>query len=101
MTGKPQPSDRARPASTKGAARVHRWVVDSIENGIASIEIDDGGGMLEVPKEVLPAGARDGQVLRVTIEIDDAATKEALAASAAQVAEQDGQSNDPGGDIAL
>jgi hypothetical protein len=91
----------------------HRWVVDSIEEFVASIEVD-GGKMIRLPQWVLPDGARDGHVLSVrhdrpaggarsvlTIEIDDKATKAALDASAAQVAKHRKQPNDPGGDIAL
>jgi hypothetical protein len=91
----------------------HRWVVDSIEEFVASVEVD-GGKMITVPQWLLPDGARQGQVLAVrhdrpargarsvlTIEIDDAATKQALADSAAQVSKHARQKNDPGGDISL
>jgi hypothetical protein len=91
----------------------HRWVVDSIEEFVASIEVD-GGKMIQLPQWVLPDGARDGHVLSVchdrptggtrsvlTIEIDEKGTKDALDASAAQVAKHRKQPNDPGGDIAL
>lgn len=93
-----------------------RWVVDSIEESMASIEID-GDKMITVPLSSLPRGVRQGDVLRVTtrqepsddpddevhsisITIDEAATKQALAASAAQV-KKGKRSNDPGGDITL
>lgn len=91
----------------------HRWIVDSIEEFVASVEVD-GGKMITVPQWLLPDGAREGHVLRVqhdrpakgprstlTIEIDEAATKQALAASAAQVKKTVRQPNDPGGDIKL
>ncbi len=91
----------------------HQWVVDSIEEHVASVEVD-GGKMITVPQWLLPDGARQGHVLKVqhdrppkgqrsalTIEIDDAATKQALADSAAQVSKHAKQPNDPGGDIAL
>ena len=90
-----------------------RWVVDSIEESVASIEVD-GDRMITVPQSLLPAGVKQGQVLAVrrersadgqrsvlTIEIDAAATKRALAASAAQVKKGSRQKNDPGGDIVL
>ena len=91
----------------------HRWIVDSIEESVASVEVD-GDRMITVPQSLLPSGAKSGQVLRVrrdlspdgrrstlTIEIDDAATQKALAASAAQVMKGTRQKNDPGGDVVL
>jgi hypothetical protein len=81
-------------------AEQHRWVVDSIEESVASVEVD-GKKMITVPQFILPKGTREGHVLRVTIEIDEAATKQALAESAAQVAKHAYQPKDPGGDIVL
>ena len=90
-----------------------RWVVDSIEESVASVEVD-GDRMITVPQSLLPAGAKQGHVLSVrrerspdgqrsvlTIEIDAAATKRALDASAAQMKKGSRQKNDPGGDIVL
>lgn len=91
----------------------HRWVIDSIEEAVASVEVD-GNRMITVPQSLLPAGVKQGHVLRVvretandgkrstvTIEVDEAATREALAASAAQTKKGTRQNNDPGGDIVL
>ena len=91
----------------------HRWIVDSMEEHVASIEVD-GGATVTVPQWLLPAGAREGHVLRVsherepagnrssvTIEIDDAATRQAVAESASQVRKGRRPGNDPGGDIVL
>jgi hypothetical protein len=91
----------------------HRWIVDSLEELAASVEVD-GDTMITVPQALLPARVRQGDVLRVaaerspdgqrsmlTIEIDEAATKRALAESAAQVNKTVKQKNDPGGDITL
>ncbi len=91
----------------------HSWAIDSIEEFVASIEVD-GGKMITVPQWLLPAGARQGDILAVhhdrpaagkravlTIEVDEAATKTALAKSAAQVSAHRKQPNDPGGDISL
>jgi hypothetical protein len=102
-----------QPTSVSNSDERHRWVIDSIEEFVASIEVD-GGKMITVPQWVLPDGAREGQVLTVrhdrppkgqrsvlTIEIDEAATARALADSAAQVAKHGRQPNDPGGDIKL
>lgn len=91
----------------------HRWIVDSIEESVASVEVD-GDRMITVPQSLLPSAAKSGHVLSVrrdlsadgsrstlTIEIDEAATREALAASAAQVKKGTRQKSDPGGDIVL
>ena len=91
----------------------HRWVVDAMEESSASIEVD-GGAMVTVPKWLLPDGAREGDVLRVThdrpakgersaltIDVDSAETKKTLADSAARVKRARTAQRDPGGDITL
>ena len=86
-----------------------RWVVDSMEEGIAAVE-EDGARMLHVPVWLLPAAAREGDVLRVSrrdegaasslrIEVDRAATEEGLGRSREQASRL--SHNDPGGDIVL
>ena len=86
-----------------------RWVVDSIEEGVAAVE-EDGARMLQVPAWVLPAAVREGDVFRVSrrdegaactlrIEPDPAATAEAQRRSAEQVGRL--ARNDRGGDILL
>jgi hypothetical protein len=86
-----------------------RWVVDSMEEGVAAVE-EDGARMLYVPAWLLPATVREGDVLRVSrrdegaasllrIEVDRAATQEALARVGEQVSRL--ARDDPGGDIAL
>jgi hypothetical protein len=79
-----------------------RWTIDTIEEGTASIELPDGK-VITLPAAILPKAARSGQVLRVTIELDPAASKQALAASAAQVAigRDASRKRDKGGDIVL
>ena len=79
-----------------------RWVIDTIEEGTASIELPDGE-MVQLPASILPKGAKPGLVLRATLEIDEAGTKEALARSAAQVKQgsEASKKRDPGGDITL
>ena len=76
------------------------WVVDQIEESTASIEVD-GDRMISVPRSVLPTGVREGHVLRVTIEIDEAGTMKAMKESEAQVKKGNKRGNDPGGDIVL
>ena len=80
----------------------HRWVVDAIEENSASIEVD-GGPTINVPRSLLPARAKEGDVLRVTIEIDEQSTREAMDASRQQVerGREASRKNDPGGDIQL
>ncbi len=60
------------------------WVVDQIENGTASVEID-GTATIMMPIVVLPRGTKEGDVLRVTIAHDPLEQARRLAQSAAQV----------------
>lgn len=93
----------------------HSWSVDGIEEGVARIE-EDGERMLQIPLHLLPAGAAEGQLLRVTrssgsgpesivvtIAIDHAATTVSLRKSKATTAQAMAASKkrDPGGDVAL
>jgi hypothetical protein len=91
----------------------HRWTIDAIEEGTARIE-EEGGRIIHLPRYLLPAGAREGHILRVTgkpgkgkleltIEVDEAATEAALARSKAQTAATMATSKkrDPGGDVSL
>jgi hypothetical protein len=84
------------------SATPQRWVLDAIEETTASIELPDGV-MITLPRAALPRGARPGQVLRVVIEVDDAATRAATTESAAQVERGRAASRkrDPGGDVSL
>jgi hypothetical protein len=87
----------------------HTWIVDVIEDGSASIEVD-GGTATPIPQWMLPEGVREGDVLSVThdrkegksallIETDPEARKKALDRSVKQVARK--SKNDRGGDITL
>lgn len=87
----------------------HTWVVDVIENGSASIEVD-GRTVTPIPEWMLPEGVKEGDVLAVThdrregksallIETDPEAKKKALDRSAKQVSRK--SKNDRGGDIRL
>ena len=87
----------------------HIWVVDVIEEGSASIEVD-GRSVTPIPAWLLPEGVRDGDVLSVThdrvegksalvIETDPEAKKKALDRSAKQVSRK--SKNDPGGNVQL
>ena len=87
----------------------HTWIVDVIEDGAASIEVD-GRTVTPIPQWILPEGVREGDVLSVThdrsggksallIETDPEAKKKALDRSAKQVARK--SKNDRAGDISL
>ncbi len=70
------------PSAQNGLASI--WVIDQIENGVASIEID-GRTTITVPRGMLPGGAKEGDVLRVNIALDPAEQARRLAQSTAQV----------------
>jgi hypothetical protein len=87
----------------------HIWVVDVIEDGAASIEVD-GRTVTPIPAWILPEGVKEGDVMSVThdrgegksvllIEKDPAAKKKAMDRSAKQVSRK--SKNDRGGDIQL
>jgi hypothetical protein len=87
----------------------HTWIVDVIEDGSASIEVD-GRTVTPIPQWMLPEGVKEGDVLSVThdrgegksallIETDPEARKKALDRSVKQVARK--SANDRGGDVSL
>ncbi len=91
----------------------HRWMIDTIEAEVASVEVD-GTTLITVPLYVLPKGIRHGVMLRVrhegaqtdrrsviSLEIDEPATARAHRHSASQVRKGERQPNDPGGDVAF
>lgn len=95
------------------SAKQYRWVVDSMEEAVASIEVD-GKRTFQLPKWLLPRGAKEGDVLIVThdvaesgeesrlgIVVDRDATRAAMERSARQVADRGRSPGDPGGDIKL
>lgn len=87
----------------------HTWIVDVIEDGSASIEVD-GRTVTPIPEWMLPVGVREGDVLAVThereqgksilsIRVDAEAKKKAMGRSASQVSRKG--KGDRGGDIQL
>jgi hypothetical protein len=87
----------------------HTWIVDVIEEGSASIEVD-GRTVTPIPAWMLPEGVKEGDVLAVThdrqvgksaltIETDPEGKKKALDRSEKQVSRK--SKNDRGGDIQL
>lgn len=84
-----------------------RWTIDSIEEGVAAIEVDDGARLIHLPLAALPAGVAEGDVLRVerdgeriVIERDTEAREAALRRSAEQTKARPNP-KDPGGPIRL
>lgn len=88
------------------------WVVDSMEENSAAVE-QDGSTVYQIPRFLLPAGVREGDVCRVsapagsaphgitvTIELDEKATQIAKDRSSLQLASMP-KSKDPGGPINL
>ena len=91
----------------------HRWALDALDEGMARIE-EDGKRMVTVPRYLVPADAREGQLLRVTladmqgvltvsVAVDLNATSAALASSLATTKRAMARSKqqDPGGDVNL
>lgn len=87
----------------------HTWIVDVIEDGSASIEVD-GRTVTSIPEWMLPEGVKEGDVLSVThdrkegksallIETDPEGKRKALGRSEKQVARK--SKNDRGGDVRL
>lgn len=56
--------------------RTLRAFVDRIEDGRATILLGDGGEQVTLPAGCLPQDAGEGSVLKVTIRLDDSATKQ-------------------------
>lgn len=91
----------------KGAGS-HRWAVDQVEEGTAAVE-QDGDHVYQIPRWLLPAGARDGDVfsasaatndegaLIITVRLDRGATDTAKSPKAKRTASK----RDRGGDIVL
>ena len=87
----------------------HTWIIDVIEDGSASIEVD-GRSVTPIPEWMLPVGVKEGDVLSVThereqgrsvlsIRVDPEAKKKALDRSVNQVSRR--TKGDRGGDIQL
>ena len=87
----------------------HTWIVDVIEDGSASIEVD-GRSVTPIPQWMLPEGVREGDVLSVThdrkhgkaallFDTDPYAKLNALDRSLQLVEKK--STNDRGGDISL
>jgi len=87
--------DESRDDDVEVRASRHTWIVDVIEDDAAAVEVD-GRRVTPIPRWLLPADAKDGDVLRVTharsasrstfsIEVDRNATRVAYQRSADQL----------------
>jgi hypothetical protein len=87
----------------------HTWIIDVIEDGSASIEVD-GRSVTPIPEWMLPVGVKEGDVLAVShereegksildIRVDPTAKKKAMDRSVGQVSRK--VRKDRGGDIQL
>jgi hypothetical protein len=106
----PSPEQDPRGEQSSPAARHHRLVVDRIEGELAVVETGEGQ-FLDLPRWLLPAGAREGDVVTVQSRMDedgarrlelrvDSAATETARSEVVQILERL-RSRDPGGDIEL
>lgn len=51
--------------------RPYLWRIDGMEEGIVRVE-EDGGRILELPRHLFPSEAKEGQLLRLTRNSEDA-----------------------------
>ena len=87
----------------------HQLIIDRYEGDLAVVEVD-GRGFVDLPRWLLPAGARADDVLaatvdagpeRATITIARDAAATARARDTARAAVERLKRRDPGGDVAL
>lgn len=52
------------------------FIIDRIEGNVAVIEWE--GGHFHLPKELLAENAKEGDILKITIEVDPQSTKDRL-----------------------
>ena len=87
--------DASRDDDLRARGSRHTWVIDVIEDDAAAIEVD-GRRITPIPRWLLPADAKDGDILRVThdrsgsrstfsIEVDRQATRAAVQRSDEQL----------------
>jgi hypothetical protein len=89
--------------SEESHAATVRLTIDRIESGRGKTRIavllDDAGTPINFPRNLLPAGARPGDILTVTFRCDPAATKQV--AEQTRKVQDELKKTDPGGDIRL
>jgi hypothetical protein len=91
----------------------HSWAIDSIEEFVASVEVD-GKAMIQLPQWLLPPAAKEGDIVAVEHDVsadgvtssvqivfDREATKRAHEKSVRAPKKTGREKVDPGGDIKL
>lgn len=87
----------------------HRWIIDRFEGDLAVVEVD-GARMMDLPRWLLPANAREDDVLvaacradddglTVRVRVDEQATERAREEARKLIDEL--REGDPGGDLTL
>ncbi len=96
--------------TAEGGGTLHRLVIDRFEGDLVVVEVD-GDRFLDLPRWLLPAGVREGEVVmaraalgengerRLELWGDRAATEAARAEAEAVLARL--RKRDPGGDLTL
>lgn len=97
-------------APREGAPAERRLVVDRFEGDLAVVEVD-GGEVVDLPRWLLPPGAREGDVVRLRTTAAEEGRREVtllLDADATRAARDDAarrlerlRARDPGGDVEL
>lgn len=64
-----------------------------------AVLVTDDEQTLQLPRSGLPTGAREGDVLRLTLEVDPTAT--AALRAAGQAVQDELRATDPGGDLRI
>lgn len=59
-----------------GRGGADTFIIDRIEGNVAVIEWE--GGHFHLPKELLAKNAKEGDILKITIEVDPQSTKDRL-----------------------
>lgn len=73
--------------------------LDRIEDNDLAVLVTDDGQEIHLPKALLPGGAKAGDVLKCSLEVDPAATK--ALKDDAKALQQDLKKTDPGGDLSI
>lgn len=73
--------------------------VDRFEGDALAVLATKGGTSVDVPRSWLPAGARPGDVLTLSLELDEAST--ARLAAETKAIQRELKATEPGGDLKL
>jgi hypothetical protein len=76
----------------------HRLEIDRFEGPIAVL-LGEDDKPIELPRALLPADAREGSVLRLSLEVDEEATK--ALSDELKAVQKELKKTDPGGDLTL